>query len=212
MTSQSACSRWVCNASAVTTVRARSRPHSSGRNAVISLVLPATSTWPRTARVVWSTSAGRPTGRAAGGPWPHRAGGPVRSAGPPRCPARPVPAVGRPLPTHQSPPRTWPRPAPHTATARMLASRGRRPRRSQGSGSAATQASRPAHRSGGTAPWRGWWVARRDTEEDRNAGTVFPHDRWLQHPHDHGSRACLVSRSPHSAHLNQARPVRTFHY
>lgn len=48
---------WVCNASMVTTTAGRSRGPSSGWKRVRSLVLPSTSTWPRTVPVCWSSTA-----------------------------------------------------------------------------------------------------------------------------------------------------------
>jgi hypothetical protein len=72
VTSQSACSRWVWSASAVTTVPLRSRRSSSGRNRAISLVVGSTSVCPRIARVVWSIIASRCTGAAPRWPLPRR--------------------------------------------------------------------------------------------------------------------------------------------
>ena len=59
VTRYSACSRWVCSASAVTTQPARSSGSSSGANRVISLVLPSTAVWARTALACWSMAASR---------------------------------------------------------------------------------------------------------------------------------------------------------
>src|SRR4051794_9533039 len=58
----STCSRCVCSASTVITTPVRSMPvrvSSSGANAVISLVLPATFTCPSTIRAWWSITASR---------------------------------------------------------------------------------------------------------------------------------------------------------
>jgi hypothetical protein len=52
------CSRWVCSASAVTTVSARSSSSSSGRNRAISLVVPSTLVWARTPGVVAAAAQG----------------------------------------------------------------------------------------------------------------------------------------------------------
>jgi hypothetical protein len=51
----------------VITVSERSRPSSSGRNWVISLVVASTWVWPRTPRLVWSITASRCTGTRRGG-------------------------------------------------------------------------------------------------------------------------------------------------
>src|SRR6476660_3087775 len=51
-----AVSRWVCRASRVTTVPARSRPSMAGASSGISLVLASTSRWARVrALVTWKT-------------------------------------------------------------------------------------------------------------------------------------------------------------
>ena len=95
---------------------------------------------------------------------------------------------------------------------RQDTSRYLRPRRSRGSGTPAKWANRSKRRSGPTSSTRPQRATIRATGEDRSAGTVFQHDHWPRHPHDHGNRACPVSGSPHPPRPSQVRPIRTFHY